>query len=91
MSPIKKALNILINYPDGIRPRDFAKEMWPDSLMHQRVSNQGHGAHRGKAAWLCGGSYLRKLENKGLVYSHYDCCLLYFLSKKGKAFFEANQ
>lgn len=41
--------------------------MWPDSLMHTRVSNQGNGATRGKAAWLCGGSYIAKLVIKGLV------------------------
>lgn len=48
--------------------RDFAEKMWPDNLMHTRVSNQGNGACHGKGAWLCGGSYLGKLRQAGLVY-----------------------
>lgn len=46
---------------------DFARLMWPDSDMHRKVSNQGHGTTRGKAAWLCGGSYLGRLRKKGLI------------------------
>lgn len=49
----------------------FARLMWPDSDMHRRVSNQGHGATRGKAAWLCGGSYLGRLRKMGLVVVNY--------------------
>lgn len=50
---------------------DFAKLMWPDSLMHSKVSNQGHGATRGKAAWLVGGSYLGRLRKAGLITVNY--------------------
>ena len=35
--------------------------------MHSMVSNQGNGSTRGKAAWLCGGSYLGRLSKAGLV------------------------
>lgn len=47
--------------------RKFARLMWPDSHMHLKVSNQGNGATRGKAAWLCAGSYLAKLKRSGFV------------------------
>lgn len=30
--------------------RVFAEAMWPDSVMHRKVSNQGNGATKGKAA-----------------------------------------
>lgn len=45
----------------------FAEKMWPTSIMHRMVSNTGNGATRGKAAWLCAGSYLGRLEKMGLV------------------------
>jgi len=61
-----KALNYLSTV-ERTTPRVFAEKMWPDSNMHSRSSNQGNGSCRGKAAWLSGGSYLRKLEKKGWV------------------------
>jgi len=64
-----KALKILQDNPN-IAARRFAKLMWPDSIMHRRVSNTGNGATTGKAGWLCGGSYLAKLCNKELVYRY---------------------
>jgi len=85
-----KALNILLEHPK-INAAAFAKFMWADSNMHKKVSNQGHGATRGKAAWLCGGSYMGKLKKKGLVrdvrYDDYGYILLtscYELTEKGK-------
>lgn len=64
-----KALQILkdTTATKSMKAAEFARKMWPDSRMHQKVSNQGNGATKGKAAWLTGGSYLRKLENKGLT------------------------
>lgn len=62
----QKALMIIREHP-GLRARQFAEFMWPESNMHRRFSNQGHGAHRGKAAWLCGGSYLGRLRVLGFV------------------------
>lgn len=49
----------------------FAKLMWPDADMHDRVSNQGRGATRGKAAWLCAGSYLGRIEKLGYIKKKY--------------------
>lgn len=65
MTPFqKKALETLRDHP-GITAGKFAEKMWPDNLMHVRISNGGHGAQSGKAGWLCGGSYLGKLRKKG--------------------------
>ena len=61
-----KALNI-INAYRPITAGKFAEQMWPDSKMHRKTSNQGNGACRGKAAWLCGGSYMRKLLYAGYI------------------------
>ncbi len=61
-----KALNYLSTV-EKTTPKAFAEKMWPESNMHSRYSNQGHGACRGKAAWLSGGSYLSKLQKKGWV------------------------
>ena len=61
-----KALLIVKGNP-CIRATQFAQKMWPDSNMHRKVSNQGHGACKGKAAWLCAGSYLSRLRDMGLI------------------------
>jgi len=46
----------------------FAQLFWPQSNMHLKHSNAGtHGTRRGAGAWLCSGSYLSKLEKRGLV------------------------
>lgn len=63
----RKALEWLRDHPRGVKGAEIAWVLWPDSNMHTKVSNQGHGACRGKAAWLCGGAYLSKLTKKGLV------------------------
>lgn len=63
-----------------ITARDFSKKMWPDSSMHTSVKNTGNGATAGKAGWLCGGSYLRRLYKIGLVYEYNG----YYISAKGK-------
>lgn len=69
MSRLKEALTIIQNssYDRPINCSWFAKQFWPDSNMHLKSSNTGNGACRGKAAWLCAGSYLAKLKNKGLT------------------------
>lgn len=74
-----------------ISASEFAQKFWPDSNMHKKVSNQGHGATRGKAAWLCAGSYMGKLKDKGLVkdalwdkYGNYISGSSYKLTEKGK-------
>lgn len=78
-----KALIILkdTSYLKPMRPGLFALKMWPESDMHTKVKNTGNGATTGKGAWLCGGSYLSKLQKKGLV-SSID--FKYYISSKGK-------
>lgn len=70
----KKALNILkeTTWRNPMRVGEFALRMWPDSNMHLTSKNTGNGATRGKAAWLCGGSYLAKLQKLKLVYKSYS-------------------
>lgn len=47
----------------------FAELFWPGNDMHARYSNAGtHGARRGAGAWLSSGSYLAKLEKRGLIH-----------------------
>lgn len=80
-----KALNILkgTDYFNTMASAEFARRMWPDSNMHRKVSNQGHGATRGKAAWLCGGSYLAKLRHKGWV-SNGKGSYGYYITQQGR-------
>lgn len=83
-----KALWILKNtdFSKPMRVAKFAELLWPESAMHRRVSNQGNGATTGKAAWLCGGSYLGKLRKKKLVSNHTwsDSYYGYYITKEGK-------
>ena len=69
MKPSPKTMRALriIRYLEPSSAANFARLMWPYSIMHTKVSNQGHGATRGKTAWLCGGSYLAKLQAAGLI------------------------
>lgn len=66
-----KALHIVKDNYD-IRPREFAKKMWPDSPGWQRSSRSGEsGSHRGGGMYLAGGAYLGKLYNAGLLYVNF--------------------
>jgi hypothetical protein len=69
-----KALTILkgTTYHKPMSPVAFARLMWPLSNMHTKSSNQGNGATRGKAAWLCAGSYIAVLRKKNLVDNFLD-------------------
>lgn len=69
MKPTEKTIKALqiIDEMKVVTARSFAETMWPDSYMHKKTSNQGNGACRGKAGWLCGGSYIGKLIKAGLV------------------------
>lgn len=66
-----QALEILSEYTynEPISAMGFADKFWKDSDTNMFTSskNTGNGACRGKAAWLCAGSYLAKLRKKGLV------------------------
>jgi len=88
-----KALKI-IKESKHLTARDFAEQMWPDSLMHTRTSNQGNGACKGKAAWLCGGSYLGKLTIAKLIYRSLECDGYvgeFHLTDKGREAIENNE
>ena len=69
-SVLRKTLEFVRDHPH-CRTADVANFLWPDSLMHRKTSNQGHGATRGKAAWLCGGSITGKLAKRGLLWKTY--------------------
>jgi hypothetical protein len=82
-----KALNILkgSSYSGKkFRPGGFAFLMWPDSPMHIKVSNTGNGSTKGKGAWLCGGSYLKKLEKLGYVAATGEFLNEWYITPKGK-------
>jgi len=64
------ALRIILDKKPGSAAQ-FAELFWPDNPMHRTVKSGGHGANVGKAAWLCGGSYLRRLEKAGLIDATY--------------------
>lgn len=50
----------------------FAELFWPDSMMHTKHSAAGtHGSRRGAGAWLCSGSYLAKLQKRGLIFKRH--------------------
>jgi len=70
-----KALHILKEH-GPIRPREFARLMWPDSEGWRRSTKCGpNGSTRGGGMCLAGGGYLGKLYHKGWskeVYSQYD-------------------
>lgn len=85
MSRLKEALTIIqhTRYNKPIRAATFAKLFWPDSNMHLKSSNQGNGATRGKAAWLCAGSYFGKLIKLGYVKHDFDF-IGYYITDAGK-------
>lgn len=76
----------------GIRAREFARRMWPDSPGWQRPAKCGpKGSHRGGGMCLAGGGYLGKLAKAGLAVRlyhskwHYG----YVLTLEGKQALEA--
>ncbi len=81
----RKALTIL-SERINIWPSLFAEKMWPDSPGWKRCINTGpNGATYGKGMWLAAGSYLRRLEKKGLVVSSFRTGQrLYSISSKGQ-------
>jgi len=62
-----KALKIVRDH-GPIRPREFAKAMWPDSPGWKRHCKCGPGGcHQGGGMYTAGGAYLGKLARKGWV------------------------
>lgn len=79
----RKALEFIRDNPN-CQASDLAGHLWPDSNMHRRVSNQGHGACAGKAAWLQGGSLVGKLNSAGLVHREHRPPTVYRITQKGR-------
>ena len=51
-----------------LRPREFAKLMWPESEGWLRYAQCGpYGSHRGGGMYLAGGGFLGRLRHQGLV------------------------
>ena len=69
MTPTQRALKIVLdNVAERMTASEFAVLMWPDSPCWRRVTRCGRGSHAGKGMWLAAGSFLRKLEKRGLIY-----------------------
>jgi len=57
----RKALQIIRDDP-GVRPREFARAMWPDSPGWKRFVQCGpKGSHQGGGMYRAGGAYMGKL------------------------------
>jgi len=68
----EKALGIVLKH-GPIRPRGFARKMWPDSDGWRRSSKCGpKGSARGGGMNLAGGGYLGKLARKDWVKMLYE-------------------
>ena len=50
---------------------DFARLLWPDSVMHLRNYAAGAKGSRRGCGPLTGGSFLSKLQKRGLVTKHF--------------------
>lgn len=93
-----KALTILKDLAGITRPMTasrFAEYMWKESKPHlfTKVSNQGNGACRGKAAWRCAGGWLGKLLSLNLVrFTDWNGRFGYYISGTGERLLkEANE
>jgi len=66
----QRALAIVRDY-GPIRPREFAKKMWPDAEAHHHHTKCGpKGVSYGGGMNLAGGGYLGKLAKLGWVQLH---------------------
>lgn len=62
-----RTLFLLLRHP-GVNAESVSEMLWPGNSMHTKSSGSGtNGSCRGKAARLCGGSYVAKLRMKGWV------------------------
>lgn len=73
--------------------RGFALLHWGrDASVNTKRSNGGNGCQIGKAGWLQAGSYLSKLEKRGLVKSYFGKFESgYYISEEGKKVLEENK
>lgn len=67
LTPIQyRALRILDEAEGDLAPREFAREMWPDSPAHNVKRPAVTGA-AGSGLWYAAGGYLGKLVKRKLV------------------------
>ena len=84
-----KALEIIRDHP-GQRAKSFARLYFTEPKHEYLFTSSCRGANnstaRGKKAWLCAGSLLKCLENRGLLDSYVttDGAITYHLSDKGQ-------
>lgn len=92
---VLRGLQIVADAGDqGIRPREFARAMWPDSPGWQRSSRSGpNGTHRGGGMYLTGGAFLGRLERAGLTYHarNYEYDTSHAITQAGLKFLEENR
>ena len=51
-----------------IKARGFAEKMWnPNAEIFLSHKGSNNGVQKGKAAWLCAGSYIGRLKKRNLV------------------------
>lgn len=82
-----RALRLLADNP-GAGMKFLGRQLWPDSDMHRRDSKSGNGNTKGKAGWLCAGSYYAKLRKTGFVrYDPFDRTT--YITEEGKVALEA--
>lgn len=72
-----------------VRPREFAKAMWPESEGWRRHSRCGpNGVHQGGGMYLAGGGYLGKLSQLGVIRQQFRGAIHsedgYALTEEGK-------
>lgn len=78
----RRALEILRDH-GPIRPREFARVMWPDSPGWNFPAKSGpRGTHRGGGMYLAAGGLLGKLRREGL--SSRDTLIGHTLSPTGR-------
>lgn len=80
-----RGVEIVMNH-SGIKPREFARKMWPDSDGWSTMTNCGYGVSKGGGMNLAGGGYLGKLARKGWVRSRNG----YYVTSKGVADLKAH-
>ena len=82
----KQALEIIRAHP-GIKPREFARFMWPASLSWSTHTKAGRGVTRGGGMNLAAGGYLGKLARAGLIRHAYTSAsrreIGYYLTPEG--------
>jgi hypothetical protein len=74
-----RAIEILKEHPEGLTAKHFGLLMWPDNPKHKKVSNIGNGATHGVGMWFAAGSYLSRLEKRGVVRKGRGCDHGYYL------------